>query len=181
MCFYRCKMTILKRFNETGQEINSEDAPVTVLDIQQCLTEYGTDWVTGYRMGISDFLPRVDALLEAATSGGHVTKSRTFYANYREQEFFLNTSLFNRIREHGSKWEQGYINAVSDFHRQIDLVIFDRVTFDPPYYGINSDKSISSNLSELRRRQSDFITIADIETANYIQKSNTVDGTNIQP
>ena len=54
MSFIGACMTLLKKFNETGQEIGSEDVEINESNFQRYIDQYGLERAMGYCDAVSD-------------------------------------------------------------------------------------------------------------------------------
>jgi len=119
-------MSLLKKFNETGQEIGSENVPLDNDNLTRYVEQYGQERAEGYQTGMSDILKRVELAITSRDSRfpvpTHAMVRSAFEAYSEEQQRFMNTALANQIKEHGSPWQQGYIDSVSDFLSQVEPI-----------------------------------------------------------
>jgi hypothetical protein len=56
-------MTILKKFDENGQEIGSEDVFITDSNLPDSIKQYGIDWTQGYTAAFSDIMKQITGMM----------------------------------------------------------------------------------------------------------------------
>lgn len=56
LCYRWCEMALLKKFDENGQEIGSDQVFVTEGDLLSFAKQYGGQWIDGYQAALEDIV-----------------------------------------------------------------------------------------------------------------------------
>lgn len=56
-------MTLLKKFNEAGQEIGSDDVPIDETNFQKYIEQYGQERAEGYKDALTDMMKQIRNLV----------------------------------------------------------------------------------------------------------------------
>ena len=163
-------MSLLIKFNETGQEIGSEDVPLNDGNLQFYIEQYGKERAEGYHAGLSALLKETESILQFSRGSRlaphtPATIRREFESFYDEQMNFLNTPLAQQIKEHGLGWQRGYLDSVSDFTKQADLILYTHDT-NSGYYR-NSDSPVRRNVEKYFKEKTTLIKILQPTIKSY--------------
>ncbi|OQP49065.1 hypothetical protein [Niastella populi] len=70
-------MTLLKKFDENGQEIGSpEDVPINETNFQQYIEQYGKERAEGYKDAFADIMKEISGMMTGSDKFGEFANSR---------------------------------------------------------------------------------------------------------